>query len=194
MTNRYTVTIFKQEENEAFNLFRVVRIYISRIPPEITRFGAVRIGRGTDGVQEGSLQDQGSSIGDINHRAGKICVDENGTMMKFLSRGFKRVQKESRDDWMNMVATGGLEVETKRLRHFEDGIIMRLLCFLFRADNVELLSWGTKRIVYNGEMQRFPAMIRKRSIEGLWRRYNEELGVGNCVRHIGSTVFRCIVS
>lgn len=113
---------------------------------------------------------------------------------KNLSGGFQRLQKTSRTDWLTLVATGALSTETKRRRHFEDDILVRMLCFLFRADNVQLLSWGTKRVMYNGEIHRFPAVIRRTSGEGLWRRYNREMGIRNNVDRVGRTVFRSIVS
>lgn len=113
---------------------------------------------------------------------------------KCLSGGFQRLQRDSRTDWLTMIASGSLVQDKRRRTHFSDGILVRILSFLFRADNFQLLSWGTKRLVFRGEVHRFPTVIRKTTDEGLWRRFNEELGIGKSVARVGRIVFRSIVS
>lgn len=49
-------------------------------------------------------------------------------------------------------------------------------------------------IRFNRSWQRFPEVGRKTSADALWRRFNDELGVGNNVQKVGRTVFRCIVA
>lgn len=77
-----------------------------------------------------------------------------------------------------LIAAGGLSTEKKMRSHFNDEVLVRMLSFLFRADNVQLLSWGTKRVVYGGTLHRFPAVGRKTSEESLWRRFKEEINMG----------------
>lgn len=48
--------------------------------------------------------------------------------------------------------------------------------------------------MYGGEVHPFPAVIRKSTADGLWRRYTNELGVGSNVRRVVRTVFRKITA
>lgn len=111
-----------------------------------------------------------------------------------LSGGFRRVQIKSRNDWLTLVATGRLTTDPITRRNLSDDVLVRMLSFLFRANHVVLLSWGTKRMFYGGEYHRFPAVIRRTSAEALWRRFNDEMGGGNKARRVGRTVFRQIVA
>lgn len=123
-----------------------------------------------------------------------MVINGDVTERLFISGGFQRMQKESRTDWLTMIAAGGISADSRNRSHFSNEVLVRMLSFLFRADNVQLLSWGTKRVKYGGQMHRFPAVVRKTSAEGLWRRYNDEIGIGNNVRRVGRTVFRSIVA
>lgn len=113
---------------------------------------------------------------------------------KYISGGFQSIQKERCNEWCTLVATGGLKTDPKRRTHFSDLVLLRMLSFLLRTDNVLLLSWGTNRVEYGGSVHRFPAVIRNTSADGLWSCFNDdEMGIGNNVRLVGRTVFRSIV-
>lgn len=79
---------------------------------------------------------------------------------KLFLGGFQRLERASRRDWLTMVGAVGLCIEWKLRSHFRDNVLVRILSFHFRADNVQLLSWGKKIVVYGGELDRFPAVFR----------------------------------
>ena len=56
----------------------------------------------------------------------------------------------------------------------EGRVIKYALSYVFRSEHVQILSWGTKRIMHDGKWVRFPAVERKMSLEHLWRTYENE--------------------
>lgn len=66
--------------------------------------------------------------------------------LKCLSGRFHIIQKDSWNDWSALVTTRELGIETMRRMYFADEVIFRMLSFLFRVDNVQLLSWDPRTI------------------------------------------------
>lgn len=46
--------------------------------------------------------------------------------------------------------------------------------YILNSSNVQMMSWGTKRIVVDGESNRFPVLVRKVCGEKMWDNYNSE--------------------
>lgn len=144
---------------------------------------------GANSIVTGNVGTSGEGGEEVNEE-GRAKRRRSESRHKFLSGGFRLAQLKSRTDCLALVTTGGLKTQQIRRRNFSDDVIVRMMSFLFRANNVVLLSWGTKRVFYCGQYHIFPAVIRRTSAEALWRRYIEELGIGLKVRHVGRTVLR----
>lgn len=67
--------------------------------------------------------------------------------------------------------------------------------FILNGTNAQLLSWGTKRLVVDGETSRFPVIVRKMCQEKIWEQYSDSSTVlGPSVKKLKRTAFKKILS
>lgn len=67
--------------------------------------------------------------------------------------------------------------------------------FILNSTNAQLMSWGTKKIIVDGETTRFPVIVRKVCGEKMWEKYNDTSTVlGPSVKKMKRTAVKEIVS
>lgn len=66
-----------------------------------------------------------------------------------------------------------LVIETYGKQNVDIDMVKSLVDFVLSVNNVNLLSWGTHTVKYNGNFVSIPAIIRWFSLEHIWRSYYE---------------------
>ena len=99
---------------------------------------------------------------------------EPDSKRRWRTRSFARIYRRSRMDWDLILRKGHIPV-VKRTRAVRGGADIRVAVkFIFRSENIQLLSWGTNRIRSqdpDGKRIEFPAVIRKCTTENIYSRY-----------------------
>ena len=57
----------------------------------------------------------------------------------------------------------------------EDDRIQEVVNFIFRDDNIQMLSWGTKPLFVDGEWVSFPSILRRMEAFPMWHKYSKEI-------------------
>ena len=122
----------------------------------------------------------------------EYVTEKNGTRSR-ISGAFYKIRKRSRDDWLSLLRTGSIATKRNGRKYFSDVEIKKCVQFIFRSDNTQNLSWGTRRVRCNGKYEKIPCVLRKMSIISLWRKYNNEPEDSYVVRKVGRTMFCDIV-
>lgn len=101
----------------------------------------------------------------------------------------------ARRDMRNILQTGKLEPARNVRTCFEEYTLQETVRYILQGNNVQLLSWGTRRLFIHGERRQFPLFVRKVGIEVLWRFYaKDKAGFPTIVKKVGRTLFCEIVS
>lgn len=90
----------------------------------------------------------------------------------------------------------GTVVKGKRsCKHFEDDTIRETVRYILQSNNIQLLSWGTRRLYVDGQRRQFPVLVRKASIDVMWRNYTrEKFSYPSGVKKLIPTLFCDIVT
>lgn len=120
-----------------------------------------------------------------------LSSDSTHNRIKSIYRSgyIARLQKKSRDDWIDFIENGRLQKRRRTRCHFDDDVVRTLVNFILRADNCQMLAWGTRRVRIHGQFVTFPSILRKSGMEELWRKYNLELGMSRSSGKVGRTSF-----
>ena len=119
---------------------------------------------------------------DMNERA---AASNDIAKRRRESGGFLKVAKQGRDDWLNLMETGKIEKQKFSRKDYEDDVAEKVVEFILCEENVQLLSWGNRRIKCNGKWEIIPSILKKCSTESLWRLYNEHLDKESIQQRIG---------
>ena len=107
-----------------------------------------------------------------------ICQDNlsTDTKGKGISAGKRsgsmaRMFQASRKHWDSILCHGEIPKVSRTRTRCSDQSIREALRFIFLPENVQLLSWGTKRMRVGDKWVEFPAVLRKATTEKLFRDY-----------------------
>lgn len=88
-----------------------------------------------------------------------------------LMTSFRCSFRRARLEWRALMAEGVVKVRKRVIGRVGDDIIRSALDFIFRHDNVQLISWGTKRIRRGACVVEFPAVLHLKSQVQIFRDY-----------------------
>ena len=121
---------------------------------------------------QGSMS-SGSAKKDLVKRAIPSSGESKNKERKWRTGSFSRLYQQGRKDWDYILVNGFIPVTTRTRKIRSDDAMKIALKFLFPLCNVQLLSWGTKRVrSFDDNWVDFPAVIRKKSTEEIQRRYS----------------------
>ena len=83
--------------------------------------------------------------------------------------GFARSYSAARKDWTVLMETRELKPNVPHLVLIGEPIIRGVLQYILGSDNVQLLSWGSRRIRKEKEWSYFPKVDRKISVQMIWK-------------------------
>lgn len=101
----------------------------------------------------------------------------------------------SRKDMAVMMQCGKVGQERKNRKCFEDQTLRETVRYILQGNNVQLLSWGTRKMFVNGQRRQFPVLVRRSSVDVMWRNYARERSrFPSGVKKVRRTVFCDIAS
>lgn len=134
----------------------------------------------------------------INKMKGSDVESSDGGSKR--SGAFCRSYQQARKDWDNFLCNGALPDSFKTKTRRNEDEIKAALNFIFQFPNIQMLSWGTKRIKVGNERLLFPALLRRKTSEKMYRDYvssiqaiSEDIIQTNTTKPLGRTVFLQIV-
>ena len=101
--------------------------------------------------------------------------DAPGHPKKSRSGAAAYAYQRARKDWDFLLSDGRVPQVIHTRKRCSDESIRKAVQYLFRPENVQLLSWGTKRIRLDGKWVDFPAIMRKATCAKIFRLYEEKL-------------------
>lgn len=101
----------------------------------------------------------------------------------------------ARKDMKLLMDTGTTGKEKKSRKHFEDDTLHETVRYILQSNNIQLLSWGTRRLYVDGQRRQFPVLVRKASIDVMWRNYaRDRCNYPAAVKKVRRTLFCDIAS
>lgn len=93
-----------------------------------------------------------------------------------------------------VLADGGPRPLKESRKYFGQDTLRETVRYVLQSTNVHLLSWGTRRLLVNGVPTRFPVLVRKVSVNVMWRNYSSsECAYPSDVKKVRRTFFCLIV-
>lgn len=83
----------------------------------------------------------------------------------------KEAYYAGRDDFELLLSDGKLFKQPTSRERFDPEVADDAIKFILSYENVAYLSWGTKRIVYNGNYHHVPAILRQKPISTMFTNY-----------------------
>lgn len=100
----------------------------------------------------------------------------------------------ARRDMRHIIDTGNLKPGRKVKMCFTEETLRETVRYILQTNNVQLLSWGTRRLYIHGERRQFPVLVRKVGMEVMWRCYErDKTGYPPTLKKVGRTLFCDIV-
>lgn len=94
-----------------------------------------------------------------------VCLNEiNDSEMRNDTRIFPETYASSRIDWDTLLVHGKLENIKLQVCRVMNSQIEFMVRYIFSRQNIQLLSWGTKRVVVSGNEFVLPAVTRKKKL------------------------------
>lgn len=123
----------------------------------------------------------------------------SGNQEKVLKTNTNSVSKwrhwNSRKDMNVLMESGELGLERRSRKHFEDETLRETVRYILQSNNVQLMSWGTRRLCINGARTQFPVLVRRSSVDVIWRNYaRERCSYPSGVKKVGRTLLCDIAS
>lgn len=95
----------------------------------------------------------------------------------------------------DLMKTGELTREKRSRKHFEDDTLIETVWYILHSNNVQLMSWGTRQLYINGCRTQFPVLVRRCSVDVMWRNYARDRdSYPNGVKKVRRTLFCDIAS
>lgn len=101
----------------------------------------------------------------------------------------------ARKDLQVIIHTGNIRSGKWSPRHFENETLRETVRYILQSNNIQLLSWGTRRLFVEGEQSQFPFLVRKASVDVMWRIYaKDRCSYPTGIKKVRRTLFCDIVS
>lgn len=163
--------------------------------------------QGTNSNTLDNTNDCNNSDSNNVHTSNKPACDEGDHVNEppkkkaKYSGAFKRTFRQAQQDWKNLIDTGSIPglVNTTVKRAVIRGdneMVLHALRFIFRSENVHLVSNGVFRLKHNGVYKDFPILYRRlyQDVEQLWKNYKMEIEAnGSTTRHFSRTIILAFV-
>lgn len=124
-------------------------------------------------------------------------VEAGALSVPTMTSAFQRVFRKSKIEWNHMIHHGNIPTAKFGSRKVHDVVIRDALAWLFRPQNVQLLSWGTRILTHRGGQTVFPIVIRRKCLEQLYKDYvaeRSEHPLQDRLQPLGRTIFGNLVS
>lgn len=110
-------------------------------------------------------------VGEKRERGDSLDLTGEKNSKRHRSGNEARYFRKARADWNYLLCTGKLPEAALSKTKASEEVIRHAVMFLFRPENVQLLSWGCKRVKVDGEWKDFPSIMRKATKDALYRLY-----------------------
>lgn len=87
------------------------------------------------------------------------------------SGAFAKMYQDARKEWNVLLCSGMVCKVSHTRRRRKDEDIREALLFIFNPQNVQLLSWGSKSVKVDGKWTTLPAVMRRKTMEHMFRDY-----------------------
>mmetsp|Transcript_14161 Transcript_14161/g.20676 ORF Transcript_14161/g.20676 Transcript_14161/m.20676 type:complete len:488 (+) Transcript_14161:4829-6292(+) len=102
-----------------------------------------------------------------------IASSYSSNVLRTEFRLGKQLIAEARKEFKFMEQGNVLQQSVRYVESYDKFAVERAVRFILNDANVQRISWGTKKVIIQGEEVDFPKLVRKRVIEYILRGYNE---------------------
>lgn len=116
---------------------------------------------------------------DETRRCNEFCLADKVNVIRVRSSGgaLHSSINSNKLDWNTALQRSGRNVHKRHVWRVDGSVIHILINFILRRDNINIISWGTGRIIGAGQAHTLPVFIKMISIKHIYRQYTEKKGL-----------------